>query len=99
LNLEIEEAIRETMAKIEDTGTLTSRSMLRKKKKKERIEQEQKEQEEILSRQNVLQVTEYLSTAELERMNIDTTKLSKNASLGMMVTINQRLERDHSASG
>ncbi len=96
LNLEIEEAIRETMAKIEDTGTLTSRSMLRKKKKKERIEQEQKEQEEILSRQNVLQVTEYLSTAELATlMNIDVNEvIQKCFGLGMMVTINQRLERD-----
>jgi translation initiation factor IF-2 len=96
MNLEIEEAIRETMAKIEDTGTLTSRSMLRKKKKKERIEQEQKEQEEILSRQNVLQLTEYLSTAELATlMNIDVNEvIQKCFGLGMMVTINQRLERD-----
>jgi translation initiation factor IF-2 len=96
MNLEIEEAIRETMAKIEDTGSITSRSVLRKKKKKERIELEQKEQEEILSRQNVLQVTEYLSTVELATlMNIDVNEvIQKCFGLGMMVTINQRLERD-----
>jgi translation initiation factor IF-2 len=96
LNLEIEEAIRETMAKIEDSSSITSRSMLRKKKKKERIEQEQKEQMEILSKQNVLQVTEFLSTSELAKlMNIDVNEvIQKCFGLGMMVTINQRLEKD-----
>ncbi len=96
LNLEIEEAIRETMAKIEDSGSLTSRSLLRKKKKKERIEQEEKEAQEILSRQNVLQVTEYLSTAELAKlMDIDVNDvIQKCFGLGMMVSINQRLEKD-----
>jgi translation initiation factor IF-2 len=96
LNVEIEEAIRETMAKMEDAGVVTLRSQLRKKKKKERIEQEQKQQEEILSRQNLLQVTEYLSTSELANlMNIDVNQLiQKSFDLGMMVSINQRLERD-----
>jgi translation initiation factor IF-2 len=96
LNLEIEEAIRETMAKIEDTGTTTARSLLRRKKKKERIEQEQKEQEEILSRQNVIQLTEFLSTSELAKlMNIDVNDvIQKCFDLGLMVTINQRLDKD-----
>ena len=96
LNLEIEEAIRETMAKIEDTGALTARSMLRKKKRKERIEQEQKQQEELLQKQNVLQVTEFLSTSELAMlMSIDVNDvIQKCLELGMMVSINQRLDKD-----
>jgi translation initiation factor IF-2 len=96
LNIEIEEAIRETLAKIEDTGSLTARSMLRKRKKKERIEQEQKAQQEILSRQNVIQVTEFLSTSELAKlMNIDVNEvIQKCFALGLMVTINQRLDKD-----
>ena len=96
LNQEIEEAIRETMAKIEDTGSTTARSQLRRKKKKERIEQEQKEQEEILSRKNVIQVTEYLSTSELAKlMDIDVNDvIQKCFDLGLMVTINQRLDKD-----
>lgn len=96
LNLEIEEAIRETMAKIDDTSAQTSRTQLRKKKKKERIELEQKQQEEFLAKQNVLQVTEYLSTSELAvLMSIDVNQLIQKAfALGMMVTINQRLDRD-----
>jgi len=96
LNQEIEEAIRETMAKIEDSGSTTARSQLRRKKKKERIEQEQKEQEEILSRKNVIQVTEYLSTSELAKlMDIDVNEvIQKCFDLGLMVTINQRLDKD-----
>jgi translation initiation factor IF-2 len=96
LNLEIEEAIRETMAKIEDVGALTSRSQLRKRKRKERIEQEQKLQEEFLRSQSILQVTEFLSTAELSSlMNIDVNLLiQKSLELGMMISINQRLEKD-----
>jgi translation initiation factor IF-2 len=93
---EIEEAIRETMAKMDDTGTQTSRQQLRKRKKKERLEQELKEHEESVARQNVLQVTEFLSTSELASlMGIEVSELiQKCFELGMMVTINQRLDKD-----
>ncbi|RPI18277.1 MAG: translation initiation factor IF-2 [Ignavibacteriae bacterium] len=96
LNIEIEDAIRETMAKMDDAGTPTSRTQLRKRKKKERIEQEQKQQEEYLAKQNILQVTEFLSTSELAvLMSIDVNQLIQKAfALGMMVTINQRLDKD-----
>jgi translation initiation factor IF-2 len=96
LGIEIEEAIRETMAKMDDVGVPSSRSQIRKKKKKERIEQEQKEQQEFLARQNILAVTEFLSASELAGlMNIDVNQLiQKSFDLGMMVTINQRLEKD-----
>lgn len=96
LTQEIEEAIRETMAKMDDTGAATSRQQLRKKKKKERLEQEQKEQEEILARKNVLSVTEFLSTSELAALmgNEVSELIQKCFELGMMVTINQRLDKD-----
>jgi translation initiation factor IF-2 len=70
--------------------------LLRKKKKKERIEQEQKQQEEILARKNVIQVTEFLTTAELAvLMGIEVSLvIQKCFELGMMVTINQRLDKD-----
>ena len=84
------------MAKIEDSGSTSARSQLRRKKKKERIEQEQKEQQEILSRKNVIQVTEFLSTSELAKlMDIDVNEvIQKCFALGLMVTINQRLDKD-----
>lgn len=93
---EIEEAIRETMAKMDETGTGTARQQLRKKKRKERLEQELKEHEETLARMNVIQVTEFLSTSELATlMNLEVSDLiQKCFELGMMVTINQRLDKD-----
>jgi len=96
LTHEIEEAIRETMAKMDETGTTSARAQLRRKKRKERIEQEEKEQQEILARANVITVTEFLSTSELSTlMAIDVSQLiQKCFELGLMVTINQRLDRD-----
>ncbi len=93
---EIAEAIRETLAKIDEVGSQTSRAVLRKRKKKERIEEEKKQQEENLARANVLQVTEFLSASELATlMEIDVSQIiQKSFELGKMVTINQRLERD-----
>lgn len=93
---EIEEAIRETMAKMDESGSATARQQLRKKKKKERLEQEQKEAEEVLARANIIQVTEFASTSELATlMGIEVSQLiQKCFELGMMVTINQRLDKD-----
>ena len=93
---EIEEAIRETMAKMDEAGATTARQQLRKKKRKERLEQEQKEQEEFLARQNILSVTEFISASELAAlMGIDVSQLiQKSFELGMMITINQRLDKD-----
>lgn len=84
------------MAKIEDVGTPSSRVLLRRKKKKERIELEQKQQEEIMARRNVIQVTEFLTTSELAvLMGIEVSQvIQKCFELGMMVTINQRLDKD-----
>ncbi len=50
---EIDDAIRETMAKIEDDSGASARSIARKKKKKERLEQEKKIQEFEDQRKNV----------------------------------------------
>ncbi|HMQ78316.1 MAG TPA: translation initiation factor IF-2 [Ignavibacteria bacterium] len=93
---EIEEAIRETMAKMDESGSSTARQQLRKRKKKERLEQELKEAEETLARANIIQVTEYVSTSELAvLMSIEVSALiQKCFELGMMITINQRLDKD-----
>jgi translation initiation factor IF-2 len=93
---QIEEAIRETMAKMDDAGSPSARAQLRKRKKKERIELEAKQQQEELLRQNVLTVTEFLSAGELAvLMQLEVSQLiTKCFELGMMVTINQRLEKD-----
>lgn len=96
LTQEIEEAIRETMAKMDESGATTARQQLRKKKKKERLEQELKEAEESLARQNIISVTEFIPTSDLAVvMGIEASDLiQKCFELGMMITINQRLDKD-----
>jgi len=93
---EIDEAIRDTFAKIGGDSGASSRSLSRKKKKKERIEQEKIIQEKAETDKNIIYVTEFLSTAELANlMNIDTNEIIKKCfALGMMVSINQRLDKD-----
>ncbi len=93
---EIDEAIRDTFAKIDDDAGSSARSQARKRKKKERAEEEEKIQALADSQKNVIKVTEYLSTSELANlMNMEATELIKACfKLGMMVSINQRLEKD-----
>jgi len=93
---EIDDAIRETLAKIEDGSGASARSIARKKKKKERLEQEKKNIEIQESRKNILTVTEFVSTMELATiMEVPVTDIIKKClDLGMMVSINQRLEKD-----
>ncbi len=70
---EIDEAIRDTFAKIGEDAGPSSRSD-----------------------KNVIKVTEFISTAELANlMNLEVNELIKASfKLGMMVSINQRLEKD-----
>jgi translation initiation factor IF-2 len=93
---EIDDAIRETMAKLDDDGAQSARSLARKRKKKERLEQEKKIQEYEESRKNIIKVTEFLSTSELANlMSIEPAEIIKKCfDLGMMVSINQRLDKD-----
>jgi len=93
---EIDDAIRETMAKMDDESSQSARSLARKRKKKERLEQEKKNLEYEESRRNVIKVTEFLSTSELSNlMGIEPSELIRKCfDLGMMVSINQRLDKD-----
>lgn len=93
---EIDEAIRDTFAKIDDDTGSSARSLARKRKKKERIEEEKKIQEMREATKHILKVNEYLSTAELANlMVIDPNEIIKTCfKLGIMVSINQRLEKD-----
>lgn len=94
---EIDDAIRETFSKIEESQkSASSRATIRKKKKKERLEKDIIDQEKVEQTKNVLKVTEFISTSDLANlMNVEVTELIKKCfSLGMMVSINQRLEKD-----
>lgn len=93
---EIDEAIRDTFAKIDEDSASSARSIARKRKRKERIEEEKKIQEMKESTKHILKVNEYISTSELANlMGIDANDIIKNCfKLGIMVSINQRLEKD-----
>ena len=81
---EIQASIKETLAKITETPK-------RKRRKKE------KEVEDVaLEEENTIVTTEFASVAELANlMEVDPSEVIKaSMSLGLMVTINQRLDRD-----
>lgn len=90
---EVKESIRKTLLSMDDS-ILSSRALVRKRKKKEREEEEIKKQEIIEANKNKIQVTEYISVNELANlMNIPVNEvIQKCISLGLMVSINQRLD-------
>ncbi len=81
---EIQASIKETLAKM-------SEPTRKKKRKKLKKEEEGKVEEE-----NVLQVTEFTSVAELANlMEVEPSEVIQVCmSMGLMVTINQRLDKD-----
>ena len=81
---EIEASIKETLAKM---GETTKRK--RRKKDKET-------EESVVEEGNVIKTTEFVSVAELANlMNVDSSEVIQAClSLGLMVSINQRLERE-----
>lgn len=92
---EVESAIRRTIAEM-DESTLSSRAQLRKKKKRERLEEAAKLQEEMEKEKSKLRVTEFVSVNELANlMQVNVTDvMQKCIGLGLMVSINQRLDKD-----
>ena len=93
---EIDEAIRETFQKIDEESSSSARSLARKRKKKERLEQEKIIHEIKEARKNIIHVTEYVTTIELaNEMDVEPNEIIKKCfELGMMITINQRLDKD-----
>lgn len=94
-SVDIDRAIKETLAGMDDTGA-SSRAKIKQKKKLEREEKEQKLQEEQLIESKRLQLTEFVTTSDLAAL-INTTPsdiIMRCMKLGLMVTINQRLDKD-----
>ncbi|HSP87242.1 MAG TPA: translation initiation factor IF-2 [Ignavibacteriaceae bacterium] len=92
---EVKEAIRKTMLSMDDSA-MAGRALQRKRKRKER-EAEQEKQDELRSLEgNKIKVNEYISASELANlMNVQISDvISKCIELGLMVSINQRLDVD-----
>ena len=81
---EVNKSIRATLASMED------------KPKKKRYKSRQSEQEEEFQQGNILEVTEFISVDELsKRLNVSAVDIiAQCMGIGLMVTINQRLEWD-----
>ncbi|MGB9701267.1 MAG: translation initiation factor IF-2 [Candidatus Kapaibacteriota bacterium] len=93
---EVEKAVRETIAEMDVSHSTQSRSKIKQKRKQEREEKAEIKQRESEERANVLELTEFVTTAELARqMDISPNQIiGKCLTLGLMVTINQRLDKD-----
>lgn len=92
---EVDAAIKRTMISMDDTTT-ADRASAKKRRKKEQIEEQEKiiEQQEL--DENKIKVTEYIAVNELANlMNVSVSDvISKCMGLGLMVSINQRLDAE-----
>ena len=90
---EVKEAIRKTLLSMDDTS-LSARAVMRRRKKKEREEAEERRIEEKEKDKTKLVVTEFIAVNELANlMGVQVSEvISKCIGLGLMVSINQRLD-------
>lgn len=90
---EVEVAIRKTLLAMDDSG-IGDRAIIRKKKRKEKAELQEKILEEKELEKKKIKVTEYIAVNELANlMGVSVSEvISKCISLGLMVSINQRLD-------
>lgn len=91
---EIQDQIKATLARLSGTGKSKS-SKMRKLRREERAE-EQREQEAVEAGQKTIKVTEFVTANELAKMmDVSVTDvISTFMSLGMFVSINQRLDAE-----
>lgn len=90
---EVKEAIRKTLLSMDD-ASVSARASSRKRKKKEREEAEERRIEEKEKGKSKLTVTEFIAVNELANlMGVQVSDvISKCIGLGLMVSINQRLD-------
>lgn len=91
----VDKAIRTTLADMGDEG-VSSRAAFRKKRRQERAEEQLRIQEELEKEHTKITVTEFVSVGELANlMRVSVAEvIQKCMGLGMMVSINQRLDKD-----
>jgi len=92
---EVERAIRETLSD-EGDDISVSRAAIRRKKKEKRQEEEQKRLEQLEQEKKIVRVTEFVTVGELANLMRVTAAevIQKVMSLGIMASINQRLDKD-----
>ncbi len=92
---EVKETIRKTLLSMDDS-VVAGRASQRKKKRKEREAEQEKQQELKSLESKKVKVNEYISASELANlMGVPVGDvISKCIELGLMVSINQRLDTD-----
>lgn len=93
--VEVDKAIRRTLAGAEDSAVV-SRSKMRQKRRLEREEKMTLQAEADLEAGGILHVTEFITASELAHLlGVDVNQIIlKCLQLGLMVSINQRLDKD-----
>jgi translation initiation factor IF-2 len=92
---DVDRAIRETLSGM-DSGGSSQRNRMRLKRKAEREEKEMKIKEDKAIEDQILKLSEYVTTSDLASlMGISPSEvIMKCMELNLMVTINQRLDKD-----
>jgi translation initiation factor IF-2 len=93
---EVKEAIKRTLAEMDETAAMAARQALKRKRKEKRAAEEQAHLDAIEKEKSILRVTEFVSVNELATlMNVPVAEVIKKCiGLGLMVSINQRLDKD-----
>jgi len=92
---DVKDAIRRTFAAMDETA-VSGRAVYKKRKRKEREEEEARAEEEARRESGIVRATEFVSVndlANLMRANVAEV-IKKCMELGIMVSINQRLDKD-----
>lgn len=93
---EVKDAIRRTLAEMDDLSPAEVRASYKKKRKEKREEEEQRQLEQLEKEKSIIKVTEFVSVNELAgMMHVNVADVIKKCiELGLMVSINQRLDKD-----
>ncbi|MBI5476294.1 MAG: translation initiation factor IF-2 [Ignavibacteriales bacterium] len=93
---EVDEAIKRTLAEMDESVPVATRATFKKKRKEKRLIEEQKQRDEQALEASILRVTEFVTVSELSNlMNVSVSDVIKKCiELGIMVSINQRLDKD-----
>lgn len=93
---DVEEALKRTLSSIDEVPTSSDRASARKRKRKEKLEVQEKIQEEKERESSIIKVNEFIAVNELANiMDVPVSEvIQKCISLGLMVSINQRLDME-----
>ncbi|OMP31347.1 translation initiation factor IF-2 [Mangrovimonas sp. DI 80] len=93
---EVQKQIRETLEKLQGKSTKGKGAKYRREKREQHREQTEKSLEQQQAESKILKVTEFVTASEVATMmDVSVTQIiSACMSLGMMVTMNQRLDAE-----